>query len=567
MTKRTILATAFLALTLGVGAADWFDAGISGYTQWPSDGSDFLVPGAGTWTGTANAKLVRTNGLSRLNLFTEGADDALIFGPEVAKDMADNLLFRVTATFCLFCELPDADPSFKTALTALEKENGQVVYCGFVADGNSGTNCWAELSGATPQDGEEVEVEVFMRTTVNGSEVRYVVDGTPLARNGSEWMPIVVADGSNSISEVGYVGRGELAALSAEADGTATPTALTIPAITGMELVSVMVGETEVVQSNGTYTVASGSRVVVTFQPTAGRVLSTTTMSFRAAGDAMELPADGRPVSIAAADVLRVNEVMASNETVLNTAGGVPALDWVEIRNTADFDIDITGWPITDDPTKVLSKWKQVAGPAVVPAHGYLVVYLDSSFSDWDPRDVHAPLGLSASGEGIGLATPDGTVVSQYTFGQQMDDVSFGYGHLAKTLLNRYSPAEYKVGNGAWTSVAGPVGMPGAASGFQVVAYAMNVAVDTMDAAELCLRDSSKWKPGYPVTNVCATIAFQDNSSQTNFPPYSAFPGVSGDNFVVVVTGTVRVPEAGLWSFSVGSDDGFSAKISRLEKS
>ena len=565
--KHRIVISAFLALALGVGAADWFDAGISDYVQWPSDGSDFLVPGAGTWTGTSNATLVCTNGLSRLSVTSRSEGDALAFGTEVAKDMSDNLLFRVTATFCLFCELPNADPSFKTALTALEKKNGQVVYCGFVADEIGHTNCWAELSGTTPQEGVEVELEVYMRTTVDGSEVRYVVDGTPLARNGSEWLPIVVADGSTSISEVGYSGRGELAALSAEADGTAAPTVLTIPAIAGMELVSVKVGETDIAVSNGVYVVDSGARVVVTFQPTAGRVLNTTTMSFRAAGETMELPAEGRPVSVLAADVLRVNEVMASNETVLNTAGGVPALDWVEIRNTADFDIDITGWPITDDPTKVLSKWKQVAGPAVVPAHGYLVVYLDSSFSDWDPRDVHAPLGLSASGEGIGLATPDGTVVSQYTFGQQMDDVSFGYGHLAKTLLNRYSPAEYKVGNGAWTSVAGPVGMPGAASGFQVVAYAMNVAVDTMDAAELCLRDSSKWNPGYPVTNVCATIAFQDKSSQTNFPPYAAFPGVSGDNFVVVVTGTVRVPEAGLWSFSVGSDDGFSAKISRLEKS
>ena len=137
-------------------------------------------------------------------------------------------------------------------------------------------------------------------------------------------------------------------------------------------------------------------------------------MSFRVFGDAMELPVEGRPVSVLAADVLRVNEVMASNETALNTAGGVPGLDWVEIRNTADFDIDITDWPITDDPTKALSKWKRVAGPAVVPAHGYLVVWLDSSFAGWDPADVHAPLGLSASGEGIGLATPDGTIVSQY---------------------------------------------------------------------------------------------------------------------------------------------------------
>ena len=64
--KHRIVLSAFLALALGAGAADWFDAGISDYVQWPSDGSDFLVPGAGTWTGTSNATLVRTNGLSRL---------------------------------------------------------------------------------------------------------------------------------------------------------------------------------------------------------------------------------------------------------------------------------------------------------------------------------------------------------------------------------------------------------------------------------------------------------------------------------------------------------------------
>ena len=40
--KHRIVISAFLALALGVGAADWFDAGISDYAQWPSDGSDFL---------------------------------------------------------------------------------------------------------------------------------------------------------------------------------------------------------------------------------------------------------------------------------------------------------------------------------------------------------------------------------------------------------------------------------------------------------------------------------------------------------------------------------------------
>ena len=95
--KHRIVISAFLALALGVGAADWFDAGISDYVQWPSDGSDFLVPGAGTWTGTSNATLVRTNGLSRLSVTPRGEGDALAFGPDVAKDMSDNLLFRASA--------------------------------------------------------------------------------------------------------------------------------------------------------------------------------------------------------------------------------------------------------------------------------------------------------------------------------------------------------------------------------------------------------------------------------------------------------------------------------------
>ena len=77
-------------------------------------------------------------------------------------------------------------------------------------------------------------------------------------RRGSEWLPIVVADGSTSISEVGYSGRGELAALSAEADGTAAPTVLTIPAIAGMELVSVKVGETDIAAFD--FSVAQGEQ-------------------------------------------------------------------------------------------------------------------------------------------------------------------------------------------------------------------------------------------------------------------------------------------------------------------
>jgi len=183
MNMRKVVFPAFLALALGAGAAPWFDAGISGYTEWPSDGSDFPVAGAGTWSGTANAALVRTDGKARLQVMTSNLSNALAFGPDADKDIAENLVFKLTVSFCLFLDLPPVEPSVKTALTALDKGNGQFAYYGLVADEAGGTNRWAELSGATPRDGLEVEIEVYMRPTDDGSAVRYVVDGTPLARN------------------------------------------------------------------------------------------------------------------------------------------------------------------------------------------------------------------------------------------------------------------------------------------------------------------------------------------------------------------------------------------------
>ena len=110
MITHKVVFTAFLAAALGAGAVDWFDTGISGYTQWPSDGSDFPVVGAGRWTGTANASLMRANGQSRLKIMTPGLTEALVFGPDVAKDIVENPVIKLTVCFCLFFDLPPVDP-------------------------------------------------------------------------------------------------------------------------------------------------------------------------------------------------------------------------------------------------------------------------------------------------------------------------------------------------------------------------------------------------------------------------------------------------------------------------
>ena len=53
--KKAVCCAVLAALAFGAGAAEWFDAGIAGYSSWPSQGQDFSVSGVGTWTETSLA--------------------------------------------------------------------------------------------------------------------------------------------------------------------------------------------------------------------------------------------------------------------------------------------------------------------------------------------------------------------------------------------------------------------------------------------------------------------------------------------------------------------------------
>ena len=74
-------ATAFILVAFAsffASAATWFDAGVSGYEDWPSDGSDLVVQGAGTWSGTASASLFAGADGSRIGV-DAAADSPLGF--------------------------------------------------------------------------------------------------------------------------------------------------------------------------------------------------------------------------------------------------------------------------------------------------------------------------------------------------------------------------------------------------------------------------------------------------------------------------------------------------------
>jgi len=122
---------------------------------------------------------------------------------------------------------------------------------------------------------------------------------------------------------------------------------------------------------------------------------------------------------------LLLNELLASNNSVVRDPQG-EFEDWVELVNVTDSDFDAAGLYLTDDPTNP-TKWPILTGiPALttVPAHGYLVIWLDNDQGD---SGLHANFKLSAGGEMVALYAADGTTqLDLVVFGNQVADVSFG---------------------------------------------------------------------------------------------------------------------------------------------
>jgi hypothetical protein len=130
------------------------------------------------------------------------------------------------------------------------------------------------------------------------------------------------------------------------------------------------------------------------------------------------------PPAVAA---LRINEFMASNNTVLedpDDPGQFP--DWIEIYNPGASAVNLANAvALTDDPDGNPTK-SPITQTLIVPAQGFLVLYADN-----EPQQgaAHLDFALSAAGEAIGLfyivgGTPQ--EIDRYEFGPQTSNVSEG---------------------------------------------------------------------------------------------------------------------------------------------
>ena len=117
---------------------------------------------------------------------------------------------------------------------------------------------------------------------------------------------------------------------------------------------------------------------------------------------------------------LCINEFMASNATTICDSFGSYS-DWIELYNSTDTDMDISGFGISDNLSQPM-KYRFPDGTTIA-AKGYLVVFCSGN-EGMQNGELHAPFGLRSYGEDVVIANRAGRIIDSYSFKNQETDVS-----------------------------------------------------------------------------------------------------------------------------------------------
>ena len=130
---------------------------------------------------------------------------------------------------------------------------------------------------------------------------------------------------------------------------------------------------------------------------------------------------DMLPASVVPTNALVINEVVSSNTLSLShEVLGSP--DWIELYNTSNNTIDLTGYGLTDNIKKPY-KWVFPVGTTIAP-HSYLIVYASSAKRD-AAEALCANFGLSRGGETLYLSDPYYNILQQLEIPALISDVSY----------------------------------------------------------------------------------------------------------------------------------------------
>ena len=273
-----------------------------------------------------------------------------------------------------------------------------------------------------------------------------------------------------------------------------------------------------------------------------------------------------------------ISEFVADNKTTLaDEDGQFP--DWIEVYNTGTSTVNLSGWSLTDDPTRQ-ARW---LFPATnLTAKGFLVVFASGKNRQVIGEPLHTDFSLKASGEYLALIAPNGTVATEFapTFPKQYPDISYGLGQnvITNQLVVAGNPASVLVptssalgltwtqknfNDSGWMAGATGVGYESAVAGFAVNNYVASVSVCSLPAADAVISDVAQQLAVYSENT--AVLNYFNTGGPGHYDGDTTFPGLTinqdQENFVTEATATITIPAPGNWTFGVSSDDGFRLEI------
>tara|TARA_Y100001935_G_scaffold177816_1_gene147219 strand:+ start:99 stop:3344 length:3246 start_codon:yes stop_codon:yes gene_type:complete len=143
-------------------------------------------------------------------------------------------------------------------------------------------------------------------------------------------------------------------------------------------------------------------------------------------------------VSVSIADIpnLFINEFLASNASINLDPDLYSFCDWIEIYNSEDTVVNISGFYITDDLSNPFKF--EFPDNSIIQPNSFFIVWADGE--DYypgnyvlDPENIditittcHLNFKLKKGGEEIGLFNSNGDVIDAITFDDQITDISYG---------------------------------------------------------------------------------------------------------------------------------------------
>lgn len=116
---------------------------------------------------------------------------------------------------------------------------------------------------------------------------------------------------------------------------------------------------------------------------------------------------------------LFINEISASNSTIIKDPQFNNFADWIEIYNSGQQDINLNGYFLTDNIENA-DKW-QINISTIIPAKGFVIIWADG-----ENIDLHTSFKLAQEGESIALYSPSGELIDSISFLSQLVDISYG---------------------------------------------------------------------------------------------------------------------------------------------